>query len=242
MGRARGLRPARKRILIGVIAALVVLAALAALRIAVNARCFAWQAPVVCHVETNDKRVALTFDDGPSRRGLEAVLPALEAHGASATFFLNGNEVERNPGLATQILDAGHEIGSHGFTHDRLLDLTGSRPARELETTDAALAAEGVPKPRWFRPPYGTKFLGLSGAVRDNDQTVVMWDVREPSAKDGPEAYARQVLEQVRPGSIILIHPMVSSRDVERAAVPLVLEGLAARGYEVVCVGELVDG
>nr|WP_276591773.1 polysaccharide deacetylase family protein [Sphingomicrobium nitratireducens] len=197
---------------------------------------------MVCRVETPQRRVALSFDDGPSPRGVEAVLPLLARHRARATFFVIGQSVEEHPEATRAIAEAGHEIGNHSFWHSRMVGLESQPYLEELERTDLALAQLGIAKPRWMRPPYGAKFIGLGDAVDANGQTMVMWDVEEPSRADTPESYARDLLAQVRPGSIILIHPMSSLRELEREALPLVLEGLDADGYEIVSVGELIDG
>lgn len=232
---------ARRRVVRVAVVALAAVVAVAGARAALTARCFALAGPLVCRAESSERRVALSFDDGPSFAGVEAVLPVLEAHGAHATFFLIGSEVEARPDLARRIAAAGHEIGNHSWSHGHMAGFDTEAALVELARTDEAIVAAGAPKPRWMRPPYGMKGVGLGKAVAANGQTMVTWDVEEPSATLGPEAYAEALVDQVRPGSIILIHPMVRSRDVERAALPLVLEKLGAKGYEVVSVGELLD-
>ncbi|WP_265562948.1 polysaccharide deacetylase family protein [Sphingomicrobium arenosum] len=206
----------------------------------VKARCFAVTGPLVCRGSGELRQVALTFDDGPSARGVDHVLPILEEKGVKATFFLEGKEVAAKPELVRRIDAAGHEIGNHSWSHSHLADLTRGRAQRELERTDRALAEAGVAKPRWMRPPYGVKFTGLGRAVAANEQVMVMWDVIEPGGATSPRDFADRLLADVRPGSIILIHPMARSRDLERAALPLVIEGLQAAGYDIVTVGDLL--
>jgi peptidoglycan/xylan/chitin deacetylase (PgdA/CDA1 family) len=109
----------------------------------------------------------------------------------------------------------------------------------EIRKTDAILRAAGAPKPTLFRPPYGKKLFGLPLAVERNGYTMIMWDSGDPPDRD-PKAYAAKVLAEVRPGSIVLIHAMFQSRETERAALPLILDGLTRRGFRMVTVSELL--
>jgi peptidoglycan/xylan/chitin deacetylase (PgdA/CDA1 family) len=90
-----------------------------------------------------------------------------------------------------------------------------------------------------FRPPYGKKLFGLPLAVERNGYTMIMWDSGDPPDRD-PKTYAAKVLAEVRPGSIILTHAMFQSRATERAALPLILDGLTRRGFRMVTVSELL--
>jgi peptidoglycan/xylan/chitin deacetylase (PgdA/CDA1 family) len=239
MGRGSGVR----RLRFGWAAAgAVALAALTAIGVGLwqvsRARCFALTAPVVCRVETAARMVALTFDDGPTAAGVDAILPALQAHGAHATFFLIGQEVARRPDLVARLLATGQEVGDHSYTHRRMVGRAPGFYAREIGDTEALLRKAGASS-GLFRPPYGKKLIGLPLAVRRQGLTIVMWDVEDPETAD-PRAFAAQVVAQARPGSIILVHAMYDTNATGRAAVPLILDGLAAKGLKVVTVGELL--
>jgi len=138
-----------------------------------------------------------------------------------------------------RIVADGHEIGNHSFNHHRMVYRSSEFYDDEIRRTDAVLQAAGAPKPTLFRPPFGKKLIGLPLAVDRNGKKMIMWDSGDPPDRV-PEVYARKVLEQVRPGSIILIHPMYSANATERAALPLILEGLASRGLRMVTVSELL--
>jgi peptidoglycan/xylan/chitin deacetylase (PgdA/CDA1 family) len=101
------------------------------------------------------------------------------------------------------------------------------------------LRRAGAPKPTVFRPPFGKKLIGLPLAVERNGYRMIMWDSGDAPDRN-PVIYARKVLDEVRPGSIILIHPMYSANATERAALPLILDGLAKRGFRMVTVSELL--
>jgi peptidoglycan-N-acetylglucosamine deacetylase len=103
------------------------------------------------------------------------------------------------------------------------------------------LKTEGFAKPTLFRPPFGKRLIGLPLAVERADYRMIMWDVEDNAEQyPDPKAYAADILARVKPGSIILMHPMYRHNQTARDALPLVLEGLKARGYRVVPVGELL--
>lgn len=204
----------------------------------VNARCLAIGTPAICRVDTDRPRVALSFDDGPTARGMDAVLPALDRHHARATFFLTGSVAQAHPDLARRILSAGHEIANHSYTHSRMIFRARAFYDEEIARTQAVLRSVGGSSDL-FRPPYGEKLFGLPAAVKRHNLRMVMWDVEDPRTKD-PEIYARRVVDAARPGSIILMHAMYAPNETARRALPRILDGLAAKGLEVVSISELL--
>jgi peptidoglycan-N-acetylglucosamine deacetylase len=233
----------RRSIRFIVIAALA-LAALYPLAIGANrlskARCFQLVGEVTCRVETNEKIVALTFDDGPTKEGVDAVLPILDRYDAKATFFLIGMHLERSPGQAERLLAAGHELGNHSFSHVRNIGRPQAFYADEIARTSKLLRAAGH-DPEYFRPPFGRRLVGLPLEVERAGLRTVMWDVEDqPAHFTDPRQFADDILARVKPGSIILIHPMYRANATARAALPLVLEGLRQRGYRAVTVSQLL--
>ena len=221
-------------------AALLLLVGIGLFQIA-RAPCFQLVGEVTCRVDTTERVVALSFDDGPTDQGVDAVLAELKPRDLRATFFLIGQDIERNPQAARKLLDAGMELGNHSFSHARMLGHAQSFYDEEVNRTDALLRDAGVQSPRWFRPPYGKRLIGLPRAVARAGYRTVTWDVADDvGAHPTAQAYAADIIARVRPGSIVLMHPMYRGNTVERAALPLVLDGLAQQGYRVVTVGELL--
>jgi peptidoglycan/xylan/chitin deacetylase (PgdA/CDA1 family) len=187
-------------------------------------------------LESQD-RVALTFDDGPHAEGTPAVLEALARHGASATFFLVGEQVARRPALAREIVDAGHEVAVHGYRHTLLL----RRRVRELrDDLDRAVGviadATGV-VPSLYRPPYGIFSSGGLAHVRDRGWRPLLWSTwgRDWERRATAQSIARRATSGLRPGDVVLLHDSdaYSSDDSWRktaAALPSVLEAVAALG------------
>lgn len=233
-------RGAWRRFLVIVASALaLLLVASVALWQVSRSRCFTLVGAVTCRVETSAPLVALTFDDGPTPLGVEHILPELERHGAHATFFLTGREAIQHPELVKAIVVAGHEVGNHSFTHQRMVGRSMSFYEDEVDRTQAALRREGAHS-SLFRPPYGKKLVGLPLAVKKARLRMVLWDVEDPATSD-PAAFAKEVVATARPGSIILVHAMYSANGTARNALPAILTGLEGKGLKVVSAGELLE-
>lgn len=209
-----------------------------------RSRTFMVMGTLVARVETDRPVVALTFDDGPQPGYTQEVLDTLARLKVRATFFLIGEEVERHPAEARRIVAAGHEVGNHSFTHQRMLFHGTEWIRRELDRTDAALAAAGWKGTPLFRPPYGKKLFTLPYVLWASGRTAVTWDVEpesDPKIDGDARAIAMHVTEKVRTGSIILLHPMYEKRGATRAALGPIIEALKAQKLELVTVSELLS-
>jgi peptidoglycan-N-acetylglucosamine deacetylase len=222
----------------GIIGIVVIAAVLSGLYVLMNSRTYQVAGRLVDRVETEDKVVALTFDDGPTVRTPE-VLRTLAQAQVPATFYLVGEDLAAHPEYGAAIVAAGHEIGNHSYTHRRMVLVSGDTVRDEIERTDAEIRRAGYPGPISFRPPYGKKLWTLPHYLADHDRTTVTWDV-EPDSAGGAsrEAIVGDTLAQARPGSIILLHVMHGRESL--AAVPEIVAGLRARGYRFVTVSELL--
>ena len=181
--------------------------------------------------------VGLTFDDGPHPEGTPAVMEALDAGDASATFFLAGEQVVQRPALAAEILEAGHRVALHCFRHRNFIRLTPREAREDLARGAAAIEdATGVAVTQ-FRPPFGYLTAAALSFARAQSWEIVLWkrigyDWR-PSAT--PERIARRVTRSLRGGEIFVLHDadFYSSPGSWRAtagSLPLVFERLQARG------------
>ena len=192
---------------------------------------------LVNHVKTNEKVVALTFDDGPNPPNTERLLDILAHHQVKATFFLIGRHVEQYPEATRLILARGHEVGNHTYTHtQRYLE----RPAvirAEIEQTDVLLRRLGATGEINFRAPYGRKLIVLPYVLSRMGKRDVLWDVDPHDYEDPePEVLAGRIAAQVRPGSIILLH----DRPQTTAALEKVIAALREQGYALKTVSELM--
>ncbi|WP_167441746.1 polysaccharide deacetylase family protein [Amycolatopsis vastitatis] len=206
-----------------------------------KSRTFQFFGTLVNRVETSEKIVALTLDDGPDPAGAHAILDTLRGRQVPATFFLIGRDIAAHPDLAHDIAAAGHEIGNHSFSHDRMIGVTPSWVADEVEATDALIRTTGYTGEILFRPPNGKKLFALPRYLADHHRTTITWDV-EPDSEGDPDAATieRATVDQVRPGSIILLHGMYGSREPTRQALVPILDRLKQRGYRFVTVSQLL--
>jgi len=208
-----------------------------------KSRTFQVAGDLVTRVETREKVVALTFDDGPTPAYTETVLRVLAERNAKATFFLTGAEAQANPDQLRAIVDAGHELGNHSYTHRRLYFLPTSAVADEVERTDAVFRAAGYGAPTTFRMPGCKRFLTTPLYLARTGRTTVIWDL-EPDSIAGiagdADAMADHVVRGARPGSIVLMHVMYDGRDASREALPRIIDELTERGYRFVTVSGLL--
>jgi peptidoglycan/xylan/chitin deacetylase (PgdA/CDA1 family) len=152
--------------------------------------------------------VAITFDDGPHPQGTVATLEALRTAGATATFFLAGEQVERRPSLAAEIVAAGHEVELHCHRHRNQLRLS-PRQIRDDAVRGRAVIEEACGRAvAWFRPPYGIFSAGGLRAVRGLGLRTVLWSQwgRDWTRTATAESVARRATAGARAGDILLLH------------------------------------
>ncbi|MEV7555758.1 polysaccharide deacetylase family protein [Amycolatopsis sp. NPDC089917] len=234
---------ARKGLVFGLITAMVLAASVYGLDLLVNARTFQFYGGLTHRVDVPDKIVALTFDDGPDPAGTAGLLDGLAAAAVPATFYLTGRELERNPDLGARIAAAGHEVGNHSYSHERMVFVSAETVASEIERTDALIRRTGYRGEITFRPPNGKKLLALPRYLAEHQRRTIMWDVEPDSYPDvaaGASGIVEHTVEQVRPGSIILLHGMYQSRATTRQAVVPLVERLRGLGYRFVTVSDLL--
>lgn len=179
--------------------------------------------------------IALTFDDGPRRDTTERLLDGLQERGASATFFLVGEEAARYPELVRRIKDEGHQVGNHTWSHIRLEDAAEDTIRQEVEKTDQLLTELLGTGEYWLRPPYG---LISPGTEKQIHTPMVKWSVdpRDWESRDSGKA-AQAILKDVKPNSIILLHDIYPT-SVDAAL--KVVDILQKEGYCFVTVEELL--
>ncbi len=184
---------------------------------------------------------ALTFDDGPHALGTPAVLEILRGEGVRATFFLVGEQVRRNPGLAREIVSAGHGVGLHCDRHRNLLRL-GPRQVREdIARAHATIVAAADVEPQLYRPPYGVLNASALRIARARGWRTLLWSQwgRDWDADATPASIAELVTKGAGEGSVLLLHDAddysaPGSWQRTAAALPRVLDTLARRGLEPV--------
>ncbi|MBV9790836.1 MAG: polysaccharide deacetylase family protein [Chloroflexi bacterium] len=208
-----------------------------------NARTFQLFGTLVARAQTSGKVVALTFDDGPQPVYTDQVLGVLDELGVKATFFVTGSDLQKHMAEAQQIVAAGHALGNHSFSHQRMILVTPAFVRDEIERTDQLIREAGYSGEIYFRPPYGKKLVALPYYLSQTNRTTIMWDVEpesDPAVAAASERISAHILRNVQPGSIILLHVMFASGQPSRDAVRDTVVGLQQAGYRLVTVPELL--
>ncbi len=197
-----------------------------------------WRGP------SDRKRIAITFDDGPSE-STPALLEILAKQNARCTFFQCGANAQRLPAVSREVLSAGHEIGNHSFTHAPLYWRAPQFVADELFLAQEAIRAAAGVTPAWFRAPFGCRWFGLREAQRRLSLTGVMWSAIGLDWKLDAPAVVERLRRGARNGAIFCLHDgrqLTVKPDVGATveAVGRLLPLLRQQGYEMVTVSELL--
>ena len=192
------------------------------------------------------KQVALTFDDGPSRRCTGKILSLLKQYQAHGTFFVLGAHVERYPWVVQAAIRDGNEVGNHSFNHPRLTKSDELSREQELERTAVNLDLLGC-KSRLFRPPFSAYDGRLVAYLAHTHRQLVLWGIDSGDWRGLPAAaIVHNVLDRVRPGAIIIFHDCDEKEKADRRptveALKVILPALKAAGYRMVTVSELMAG
>ena len=191
----------------------------------------------------NDRSVALTFDDGPSPDTLK-ILEILRLAGLKATFFVVGKEAEKYPEIVKKIVEDGHEIGNHSYSHPIYLFCTPEKLRRELEKTQEIIKTAVGFAPKLARPPCGVRTPTYFKTAENLGLTTIQWsDAGFDWKKISAEKICENILKTVQSDSIILLHDSDSrykyNRDATINALPLILDGLKKKNLRVVPLSEL---
>ncbi|MFP4015098.1 MAG: polysaccharide deacetylase family protein [Chitinispirillaceae bacterium] len=192
-------------------------------------------------VDVDRKLVALTYDDGPHAPYTDSILDILNRKNVKAHFFLIGRNTQANPHLARRIIEEGHGVGNHTWSHRDMILKTPSFVKKEIEKCDSIIRSLGYRNEIHFRSPRGMKLIVLPWYLRKTEKVNVLFDVVPVDWEEVPaEEMLRRVLINVKPGSIILLHDGGGDRsETVKLTEPLV-DSLTERGYLFVTVDELL--
>lgn len=193
-----------------------------------------------CHnpLET-EKKIALTFDDGPGIYTLE-VLELLKKYKAKATFFCIGKNIEQHPEIIQKVIAEGHLVGNHSYSHSKFFDFyPEDKITQELRQTDQLLEKFTPGKINFFRPPYGVTTPSIRRALRKTGHKVIGWNIRSlDGGTQNQELIFNRMVKRLSPGGIVLLH------DTAKHSV-LVLEQflqfLQQNNYKVISIEELLN-
>lgn len=235
------IKPKKFVIVFMVVLFLFLLTGFAAYKI-MNSRDFQFFGGLVNSFNTKDKVVALTFDDGPSQK-VDDILSILNSENVKATFFLIGSEIEQYPEETKKLISSGQEIGNHTYSHNPMVFKTFSYIEQEIEETDKLIRGMGYNEPIQFSPPNGKRLLLLPYYLKQHNRKTILWNLEPnsyPKINSSSDKIVQYVLDNVKPGSIILLHPMYDSNAATIGAIKGIIDGLKGKGYEFKTINELL--
>ncbi len=197
---------------------------------------------LVSRVTTSAKVMALTFDFGSDPGNVWRILQVLADRGVKATFFVTGEAAANHPDVIRSVVAQGHEIGNHSYSHPYFTQLTSAQMADELSRTATAIRnATGQSPQPFFRPPYGDYNSSVLQAAGDAGYThTIMWTIDTVDWQGVSSAAVRDaVLSRATPGAIALMH-VGGGASGTPDALPGMIDGLRAAGYQLVTVSELL--
>ena len=203
----------------------------------------------IFHVDTTQKIIALTFDDGPSPEWTPKILDELKALDVKATFFMIGQHVEQYPDIARRVAREGHEIGNHSYDHHGIFFYTKEELYKEVADTEEVIrAVTGIPTV-YFRPPKAWITADEKKWLKEDGYQVVLWTLNSKDWVTFDDKYIiKYLLKRIKPGDIILFHDSGGILGIEHGdrhetvkTISRLVEELRKRGCRFVTISELIE-
>ena len=190
---------------------------------------------IMVTADVAEKKVAITFDDGPNKDYTADLLEGLKERGVQATFFLLGAEIEKSPELVERMYKEGHLIGTHSYQHVNLCSLTDEKAVEQIVKTNTLIEEITGECPQFIRPPFGCWKKELDYKAK---MIEVLWDIDPKDwCTSNTSVVVQRVLKNMEDGDIILLHD-ASKSSVDAAL--QIIDQLQREGYLFVTVEELV--
>jgi peptidoglycan/xylan/chitin deacetylase (PgdA/CDA1 family) len=190
----------------------------------------------IWNIPNSEKKVYLTFDDGPTPEITEWVLAQLKKYNFKATFFCIGNNIEKHPDLFNQLITEGHAVGNHTFNHVKGWNTPNKTYLKEVEKCEGMIQHYSINQnlSKLFRPPYGKIKPLQSRKLRKLGYKIIMWDVLSADYKQTitKEKCLENVIKNVESGSIIVFHDSVKAFPNLEFVLPKTLQFLSENGYQ----------
>ncbi len=202
----------------------------------------------IYRIRTDQKRIALTFDDGPSPVWTSKILDELKKAGVKATFFMVGHHVQKYPDIARRVAEEGHTIGNHGYAHSVLLYYTPAEIEEEIKYTEHVIRETTGRTTKIFRPPKAWLSKSIKEKIKSMGYDVVLWSL---NSKDwvsfNHRDIVRYLIPRVKNGDILLFHDSGNvftteggNRNQTVKSISLLARTLQEKGFEFVSVEELI--
>jgi len=198
--------------------------------------------PIIQKVQTNERVVALTIDDGPNDLRTDEIIKLLDSLQIKSTFFVTGHELQQNILNGKKLIASGHELANHSYSHNRMIFKSWSFIDTEIQRTDSLLRAIGQEGEIYFRAPGSKKFFLLPYYLKKNNRKMIGWNIApdsQPAWNDAQKVY-EDAIQNLEPGSILLMHLWYKSRTASIKALPQIVQNYRNHGYNFVKLSELL--
>lgn len=191
------------------------------------------------NIDVNKPMVALTFDDGPHPKNTIRILNTLSKYGAKATFFMLGENVEKNKEIPKKIIEQGSEIGTHTWDHKNLNKLDEEQIVEQITMSSKIIEESSGTSIKLLRPPYGNNNELVRSVAKSQEKAIVLWniDTEDWKSKDSEKVY-KHVIDNVKDGDIVLLHDIYSTT---ADATEKIVKELTEKGYQLVTISELFE-
>ncbi len=199
--------------------------------------------PINAHAaNTDQKRIVLTFDDGPHPKQTRQILDVLDKYGIKATFFVIGLHAKTYPGIIAEVLERGHEIGNHTTTHSHAKNMNIPDLIHEITTCENEIFNQTGIQSTLFRPPEGATTAESRQVVKKLGYTSVFWtlDTRD-WAHTPPDKISEYIIQNAKNGDIILMHDYIGANSPTVKALEIFVPVLIEQGFTFVTAGELLE-
>ena len=206
-----------------------------------------WYGRTFTGLRPGTRQIALTYDDGPNDPHTLRLLEVLAKHNVRATFFLIGRYLEQRPDIAREVVQAGHCVGNHTFTHPLLIFKSDPELHEELTRCRGALQDAVGEDSNLFRPPFGGRRPGTLRVARGLGFQAIMWNVTGYDWNAPPAALIeRKISNQMRGGDVILLHDgghkhLGADRSQTVLATDQIISRYKSEGYEFVTIPQMVE-
>jgi peptidoglycan-N-acetylglucosamine deacetylase len=181
--------------------------------------------------ESKVDKILLTFDDGPVFGNTEKILGKLDDFKIKAAFFCVGNNIMKNPSLASEILKEGHIIGNHTFNHTKLT-ISGFDIYNEIDHFNALAKEKLGIEVKYFRPPHGRFNLFTGKLLEKKKLTNVMWSLLTYDFKGNSSLVKYSVVNYLKKNSIIVLHDSLRSQDIISDSISFIAEEVSGKGFK----------
>nr|WP_277585254.1 polysaccharide deacetylase family protein [Psychrobacillus antarcticus] len=196
---------------------------------------------IIWDIKTKEKVVALTFDDGPHKKHTTQILDLLEQYDAKGTFFIVGEQAEKNPEIILRMFEEGHELANHTYTHPNSTNV--SKIMKEIKQTNDTIYSITGYTPNLFRPVEGQYTDAMIEEVVKDGFQVVMWSWHQDTEdwrNPGVNRIVNTVLKGIKEGDVILFHDGGGNRTQTVKALEKILPELQSQGYKFVTINDLI--